>query len=356
MPANNKLLRNTLIGLLLFTQPLITWAAPTPQVQSITDPAHATAEKLYQEKRYQEAANAFKALSKKQKENADIWMRLGLSYFYTQKIKDAVKAFETVIKLRPNDEAAYINSGFAHLLLNQHQQAEQKVETALKLNAKSYAAFELMTRIKLRQENPTAALQAIEQAIQINPAKADAYLLKAQTYVRLYTDRYRVIAAQPNDSPDKIRGVLPKARKELFGQAAESLAIYLSRQPDPGNLEMWQQQLEALRAYAGQFNSSTVLGQMLEIKGESLRPTITYKEKASYTEAARSNAVEGTVTIMVIFAADGTLRHPIVLRSLHPDLDQNALRAAAKIRFIPAMKDGKTVSVIGNLEYSFNLY
>jgi hypothetical protein len=36
-------------------------------------------------------------------------------------------------------------------------------------------------------------------------------------------------------------------------------------------------------------------------------------------------------------------------------LTQKAIEAASKIRFEPAMKDGKPVSVRGNLEYSFRL-
>jgi TonB family protein len=334
----------------------VSWLRQEPKEPAAIDPARANAEKLFQEKRYRDAANAFKSLSKKQPENADIWLRLGLSYFYSQKIKDAVKAFETAIRLRPNDETAHTNLGFVYIVTNNLKQAEQEAITALKINQKNFYAFEIMGRVKLRQDNPSEALRNIEQAVQLNPNRADLHLLKAQTYIRSYA-KFRVgITESSSEWPEEKREGATTRRKEAFKQAAESLTAYLSLKPSPETQAMWQQQLEALQAYSGKIDLSGVSGQVVDMKGPSLRPTITYKEKARYTDTARNNGVQGTVTIMVIFAADGTLRHPIILHSLDEGLDQNALIATSKIKFIPAAKDGKAVSVIGNLEFSFNLY
>jgi len=88
----------------------------------------------------------------------------------------------------------------------------------------------------------------------------------------------------------------------------------------------------------------------------SLRPTILYREKAQYTEEARDNKVEGTVVLSVVFSADGQISDIGVIRGLSQGLTEKAIIAAKKIRFEPAMKDGRPVSVRGNLEFSFNLY
>jgi TonB family protein len=87
----------------------------------------------------------------------------------------------------------------------------------------------------------------------------------------------------------------------------------------------------------------------------NLRPTVLSKEKARYTDEARKNGVQGTVVLSVIFAADGTIRSIQVVRGLPDGLNENAIEAAKKIRFRPAIKEGKPVSVRGNLEFSFNL-
>ena len=87
----------------------------------------------------------------------------------------------------------------------------------------------------------------------------------------------------------------------------------------------------------------------------SLRPTILYREKAQYTQEARDNNVEGTVVLSVVFGADGQIGDIKVIRGLPHGLTQKAIEAASKIRFEPAMKDGRPVSVRGYVEYSFKL-
>lgn len=89
---------------------------------------------------------------------------------------------------------------------------------------------------------------------------------------------------------------------------------------------------------------------------QSLRPIILYKEKAKYTEPARRNRIEGTVILNVVFTAGGSIENIRVVRGLPQGLTENAIEAAKRIRFTPAIKDGQRVSVRGNLEFTFSLY
>jgi TonB family protein len=86
------------------------------------------------------------------------------------------------------------------------------------------------------------------------------------------------------------------------------------------------------------------------------RPTITYREKAKYTEIARINRIRGTVVLQVIFAHNGEIQDIRVIRGLPDGLSRKAIEACQRIRFNPAIKDGAPVSVLGQLEFSFNLY
>jgi TonB family protein len=88
----------------------------------------------------------------------------------------------------------------------------------------------------------------------------------------------------------------------------------------------------------------------------SLRPTITYKEKAQYTQEAKDNNVEGTVVLNAVFGVDGQIGEIEVIRGLPYGLTESAIEAAKKIRFNPAQKDGQPAPVRGNLEFSFNLH
>ena len=87
-----------------------------------------------------------------------------------------------------------------------------------------------------------------------------------------------------------------------------------------------------------------------------MRPTITYKERAKYTEEARQNRIEGTVLLSLVLGADGQVYDIRVVRHLPAGLTEEAILAAKKIRFNPAVRDGRAVSVRMQLEYNFTLY
>jgi len=58
---------------------------------------------------------------------------------------------------------------------------------------------------------------------------------------------------------------------------------------------------------------------------------------------------------MVVFADDGAIKHILVIQGLSHGLTEEAIAAARKIRFTPAMRDGKPVSLIGALEFAYRL-
>lgn len=87
-----------------------------------------------------------------------------------------------------------------------------------------------------------------------------------------------------------------------------------------------------------------------------LRPTITYKERAKYTEDARQNRVQGTVILSMILGADGRVYDVRIVRPLSHGLTEEAILAAQKIRFNPAVSNGRAVSVRMQIEYNFTLY
>jgi TonB family protein len=86
------------------------------------------------------------------------------------------------------------------------------------------------------------------------------------------------------------------------------------------------------------------------------RPSILYREKSKYTEAARQHKTQGIVVLSVVFDANENITGVKIIRDLPYGLTAQALIAMQKIRFKPAMKDGNPISVRGSLEFSFNLY
>ncbi|MEN3328288.1 MAG: hypothetical protein V7638_3095 [Acidobacteriota bacterium] len=80
------------------------------------------------------------------------------------------------------------------------------------------------------------------------------------------------------------------------------------------------------------------------------------KPEPSYTEAARQSQVTGTVILKTVFSANGSVVNIEVKASLPQGLTEQSIEAAKRIKFIPALKDGKFVPMWMQLEYNFNLY
>ncbi len=86
------------------------------------------------------------------------------------------------------------------------------------------------------------------------------------------------------------------------------------------------------------------------------RARVISKPEPQYTEAARRNQITGTVVLRVIFTRSGEVTNIRAVSSLPEGLTEKAIAAAREIRFVPATKYGRPVSVYMQLEYNFNLY
>jgi TonB family protein len=114
--------------------------------------------------------------------------------------------------------------------------------------------------------------------------------------------------------------------------------------------------VKKLRKKDSAAEQNQIVANPIQPMDSSMRPKILYREKARYTREARDNKVEGTVVLSVVFGVDGQISDINVIRGLPHGLTENAIVAAKKIRFEPAIKDGQPVSVRGTIEFSFNLY
>jgi protein TonB len=86
------------------------------------------------------------------------------------------------------------------------------------------------------------------------------------------------------------------------------------------------------------------------------RARVLSKPEPQYTEEARKNLITGAVILRVIFSKSGEVTNIRALQPLGGGLTEKAISAARQIRFVPAMKDGRAVSMYMQLEYNFNLY
>lgn len=74
-----------------------------------------------------------------------------------------------------------------------------------------------------------------------------------------------------------------------------------------------------------------------------------------YTDAAKRNGVEGTVRLRVLIGPDGLVKQARLIRGLPDGLNEEALRAAFKLKFKPAMVNGQPVNFWAPVDVEFRL-
>jgi TonB family protein len=75
-----------------------------------------------------------------------------------------------------------------------------------------------------------------------------------------------------------------------------------------------------------------------------------------YSKEARKKKIQGQVVLWLIVGPNGVPRDFRVVRSLGYGLDEEAVKAVQKWRFIPSKLDGRPVAVQINVEVTFRLW
>jgi|SRR6266404_1016387 len=80
---------------------------------------------------------------------------------------------------------------------------------------------------------------------------------------------------------------------------------------------------------------------------------ITLKPQPPYTEEARKHEIEGKVVLRVVLRASGEITDVEVLQGLPYGLTEQCIKVVRKIKFEPAIKDGRAVSQRFEATYVF---
>ena len=114
--------------------------------------------------------------------------------------------------------------------------------------------------------------------------------------------------------------------------------------------------------HQGSFGDADIMIAAVQPKHKSAESTvktvpaeITYKPRPEYTDEGKRLKVEGEVQLDVVFSATGQIRILKVLQGLGHGLDESAIRAAEKIKFKPALQDGRPTDYEAVLHVTFQL-
>jgi TonB family protein len=86
-----------------------------------------------------------------------------------------------------------------------------------------------------------------------------------------------------------------------------------------------------------------------------VNPVITYKQKPKYTTEGQRDKIQGSVILSAVLSKDGSISEIRVVRGLGYGLDEEAIKAAYKIKFVPGKKNDQPINVRVSLEFVFQL-
>lgn len=314
---------------------------------AVAQTARDTGIELYKQGKNKEALAVLERVGKQKESGADaaVWNYLGLAYLDDGEVKKGRKALEKAAKISPQDSNVRTNLAYAHLLGGKFKEAHEEVGKAINLNPQNFAAFYIRGTTFLHQRKFQEALADTDKVITINPNYSLAYILKSDVLIGQFGNR---VAG----------GSTAKSEAEFLKQSVDVLENCLKNCQNDSNQKVLREKIEAVRVFYDYFSREKIdtFNQTPIVEPNTKPVKILAKPRANYTDKARNAGISGTVTLAVLFAADGQISQIIVLQPLGYGLDKEAIEAARGIKFTPLIKDGKPVSVVKQVQYSFTIY
>lgn len=302
--------------------------------------------------------------------DADAWHQLGIEYNLAGDPRKAREAFKRALKLRSNFHAAAAGVAYTFFAEGKLDEALRVAEKAAEAESKDFVsrrgdarpdfvAHRVHSAIGLRKFYNTSAEARAQAEAALAERSPDArwHFVLARALIGMSVGPQHLAPdlspTPPTPPSDAERATEREGSRKLLTEAASHLEEYLRLSVDGPLIKDARAQLEALRYHAGLATDGEPPLSSSEV---TTKAVIVFKPEPGYTEHARKNNTEGLVRLRAVLAPDGTVRHLLVVKPLDDGLTEKALQAARRIRFRPAVKDGRPVPQTVHLEYNFNVY
>lgn len=311
---------------------------------------------LYRQGDMKGASKSLRAAVKKEsKRDPRAWLYLGQALMWRGELGDARKALDTALALDPNSAGARAALAFLHMNAGRAREAEREAERALALDPNHVDAHYVVGVVRLREGAWLKAIEKADRIIKINEGAALAYLLKSEALLGLHERGRAILADERRGAYDYDPATVEQttaAQPSRLKQAAENLGKYLALAPKAPDAAARREQMEAMLAYA----ETDPARRIYPTSAVTSRALITSKPEPGFTEEARRAGVTGVVRQRAEQAADGKVKHVLLLNRLGSGLTEKAVSAARRMKFQPATIAGMPVSQYVILEYNFNIY
>lgn len=300
---------------------------------------------LFQQGKFAEAVRSLEvaAKSSQHKSDPEIWSYLGLAYLAAGENKKSQKALEKSVDLRPSDSVFRSNLAYAYLLSRQLKKAREQAEKSVQLDPRNATAYQVLATANLWDYKLDLAERDADAFMSLDPTNPHAYILKSNILVGHFGARVQA-GSKMRDEIDFLR------------RAVETLETGVARTKGSPRSKELEDELGSILAFYTHFSRdrSAAAASGPQPRVEPLK--IISRRPAKYTDLARRNGVEGSIRVVILLGANGKVDYVLFITRLGSGLDNEVLSAVRDIRFEPKKVDGKPVSTVVTLEYTFDIY
>jgi TonB family protein len=236
---------------------------------------------------------------------------LARSLLDAQRPREAVGMLRGVDAIERGKVSYHKMLGQAYYQSNRLREASQSLSYAIaEASREDHELHYYLGLVELRRGNALKAINEAKHALEISPRYWPARKLLSDAYL--------------NNKDTAL--------------AAEQLTRYLRSVRDRDKAAALRKRLKAIESLSRAKSEGSV-------ENTFVPPQIRRVPRATYTDEARRNRIEGKVKVEVLLGSDGTVRQVIVTQGLGFGLDEQAVIAARGIEYTPGINNDKPVSV-----------
>lgn len=302
---------------------------------------------LYKEGKNAEAVSILSIAVKQKgfKSDAAMWNYLGLAYVATSEFKKGRKALEKAVKLAPNSSPYHTNLAYAYLLFRLTNKAQTEAAKAIALDPKNATAYYFRGSASLWEQKLDDAQRDADQILAIDAGYPQGYVFSSNILVARLGQK---LAKETEISAVRENVGFLRDARDILSKGVEMCK-------NSPNRKLVEDEFESMDAFYNHFSKEP------RAPGQAVEPGVTpvkiiSKPKAAYTDAARQAGIQGTIRLAILLGANANIQHVLILKRLGYGLDEQALKAARQIKFEPKTKDGKPISTVLTLEYTFSIH
>ena len=291
---------------------------------------------------YAGAMAGLERLAKANSLDAEVWTCLAFAQI--EKGDRAARRSTDKASQLSSNSTSLANVALAYLLLRQPGAARAVATVALERGGNESTALFLRGSAYLQENKLDRAEEDANAALNAQAVDPRAYLLKS-----------RIVLERVGRDILKGKG---KGDKTALQEILELLGEGLKKSKNHWAHTAIQAEYETIASFQEYFSRSGISPNDVDDQPDAgVTPLkILSKPRPGYTDEARMRNVQGTIRVLVIFGASGRVEKTFLLNRLGSGIDQQVIAAVNRISFTPMMRDGKPVSTVKQIEYTFSIY